>query len=187
MAPTLQAQVSRVTVEIIQDPDFNARSSTPTQCFWLRRGKRRPWSEQNSDQNSDHPRLCIYQGKEKLRPWLKFLRRENSDHGLSLGCFWGRGRRGGSHDSTPAADSGNQKNPRAHKNRIGTSIPPSRKPQPPPPRTRNFTGMGIFQQKEPKKPGAHKIGAAISGLSITGGKIMDTKLFLRKGKRHTKT
>ena len=32
---------------------------------------------------------------EKLRP-CEFLGRENSDHGLSLGCFWGRGRRGGS-------------------------------------------------------------------------------------------
>ena len=33
-------------------------------------------------------------GKEKLRPCSKFLGRENSDHGLSLGCFWGRGRWG---------------------------------------------------------------------------------------------
>ena len=54
------------------------------------------WSEKNSDQNSDHPRLCIYWGNEKLRPWSEFLGRENSDHGLSFGCFWGRGRRGGS-------------------------------------------------------------------------------------------
>ena len=35
--------------------------------------KLRPWSKQNSDQNSDHTRLCIYHGKR------------NSDHGLS---FW---------------------------------------------------------------------------------------------------
>ena len=69
------------------------------QCFCLRGTKLRPWSEQNSDQNSDHPRLCMYWGKEKLRPWSEFLGRENSDHGLSLGCFWGRGRRGGSHIS----------------------------------------------------------------------------------------
>ena len=67
------------------------------QCFCPRRRKLRPWSEKNSDQNSDHPRLCIYWGKEKLRPWSEFLGRENSDHGLSFGCFWGRGRRGGSH------------------------------------------------------------------------------------------
>ena len=66
------------------------------QCFCPRGRKLRPWSEKNSDQNSDHPRLCIYWGKEKLRPWSEFLGRENSDHGLSFGCFWGRGRRGGS-------------------------------------------------------------------------------------------
>ena len=63
------------------------------QCFCPRGRKLRPWSEKNSDQNSDHPRLCIYWGKEKLRPWSEFLGRENSDHGLSFGCFWGRGRR----------------------------------------------------------------------------------------------
>ena len=54
------------------------------QCFCPRGRKLRPWSEKNSDQNSDHPRLCIHQGKE------------NSDHGLNFGCFWGRRRRGGS-------------------------------------------------------------------------------------------
>ena len=43
-------------------------------------------------------------------------------------------------------------------------------------------GMGVFQQKEPQKmPGAHKIGAAISGPRITGGNFMDTTLFQRKG------
>ena len=67
------------------------------QCFCSRGRKLRPWSEKNSDQNSDHPRLCNYWGNEKLRPWSEFLGRENSDHGLSFGCFWGRGRRGGSH------------------------------------------------------------------------------------------
>ena len=39
-------------------------------------------------------------------------------------------------------------------------------------------GMGVFQQKEPKMPGAHKIGAAISGPRIAGGNFMDTTLFL---------
>ena len=43
------------------------------QGFGLRGTKLRPWSKQNSDQNSDDARLCIYQGKEKLRPWSKFL------------------------------------------------------------------------------------------------------------------
>ena len=66
------------------------------QCFCPRGRKLRPWSEKNSDQNSDHPRLSIYWGKEKLRPWSEFLGRENSDHGLSFGHFWGRGRLGGS-------------------------------------------------------------------------------------------
>ena len=54
------------------------------QCFCPRGRKLRPWSEKNSDQNSDHPRLCIYWGKEKtqtmvwvsgegkLRPWSEF-------------------------------------------------------------------------------------------------------------------
>ena len=62
------------------------------QCFWLRRTKLRPWSKQNSDQNSDHAKLCIYLGKEKLRPWSKFLGRENSDHGLNNGLPRGGGR-----------------------------------------------------------------------------------------------
>ena len=31
-------------------------------------------------------------------------------------------------------------------------------------------------------PGAHKIGAAISGPRITGGNFMDTTLFLKQGK-----
>ena len=35
--------------------------------------------------------------------------------------------------------------------------------------------MGGFQQKEPKMPGAHKIGTAISGPRIAGGKIMDMR------------
>ena len=84
------------------------------QCFCPRGRKLRPWSEENSDQNSDHPRHCIYWGKEKLRPWSEFLGRENSDHGLSFGCFWGRGRRGGSQSSNcdniahPSSDAWNE-------------------------------------------------------------------------------
>ena len=46
-----------------------------------------------------------------------------------------------------------RRNPHAHKNKIGTSTPPS------PPKTRNFVGKGVFRQKEPKNPGAHTIGA----------------------------
>ena len=39
-------------------------------------------------------------------------------------------------------------------------------------------GMGVFQQKERKMPGAHKIGAAISGPRIAGRKVTDIGLFL---------
>ena len=57
-------------------------------------------------------------------------------------------------------------NPRAHKNKIVT--PPQKKPKLPPPKTRNFMGMEVFQQKERNFPGAHKIGTAISGPRIAG-------------------
>ena len=65
--------------------------------------------------------------------------------------------------------------------------PPLKKPTPPPPppKTRNFMGMGpatgVFQQKEPKMPGAHKIGAAVSGPRIAGGNFTDMRLFLKIG------
>ena len=75
------------------------------QCFCPRGRKVSPWSEKNSGQNSDHPRLCVYWGKEKLRPWPESLETENSDHGLSFGCFWGRGRRGGYQGYTPVGNS----------------------------------------------------------------------------------
>ena len=55
-----------------------------------------------------------------------------------------------------------QKNPRAHKNKIGTS---------PPPQNEEFYGHGFFLQKERIFPGAHKIGAAISGPRIAGRKF----------------
>ena len=38
-------------------------------------------------------------------------------------------------------------------------------------------GTGVFLQKERNFPGAHKIGAAISGPRIAGGNFMDTALF----------
>ena len=38
-------------------------------------------------------------------------------------------------------------------------------------------GMGVFQQKEPKMPAAHEIGAAISGPRIAGGKNTDMRHF----------
>ena len=70
-----------------------------------------------------------------------------------------------------------RKKPHAHKNKIGTSTPASKKPQHPPPKRRNLMGMEVFLQKEPKMPGAHKIGAAISGPRITGGDFMDITFF----------
>ena len=39
-------------------------------------------------------------------------------------------------------------------------------------------GMEVSLQKQPKITGAHKIGTAISGPTIEGGKIMDVGLFL---------
>ena len=49
-------------------------------------------------------------------------------------------------------------------------------------------GMGVFQQKEPKKlPGAHKIGAAISGPRIMGRKITDVRHFFSEERKNDQT
>ena len=70
-----------------------------------------------------------------------------------------------------------RKNPHAHKNKIGTSTPPLPKnPRPPPPKGGNLWVWGFSSRKSTKMPGAHKIGAAIFGPRITGGKIMDAGL-----------
>ena len=79
-----------------RDTDLKAHSSTPTPVFLTSRKETQTMVRAKLGPNSDHPRLCIYQGKEKLRPLFEFLGRENSDHALSLGCFGGRGGRGGS-------------------------------------------------------------------------------------------
>ena len=42
-------------------------------------------------------------------------------------------------------------------------------------------GMGVFQQKEPKMPGAHKIGAVISGPRIYGRKFYGHHAFSDNG------
>ena len=73
-----------------------------------------------------------------------------------------------------------RKNPHAHKNKIGTSTPPSKKTQNPPLKGGILWAWGFSSRKNPKMPGAHKIGAAISGPRITGGNFMDTTLFLKK-------
>ena len=51
-----------------------------------------------------------------------------------------------------------QKNPRAHKNKIGTPPPCPPKPKiPPPPKTRNFMDMGFSCRTDAFFPGVHKI------------------------------
>ena len=57
-----------------------------------------------------------------------------------------------------------QKNPRAHKHKIGTS--PQKNPKYPPVKRGIFMDMEVFLQKEGKIPGAHKIGAPISSPRI---------------------
>ena len=68
-----------------------------------------------------------------------------------------------------------QKNPCAHKNKIGT--PPPKKPKIPPPK-RGILWTGFFLQKERIFPGVHKIGAAISGPRIADTNSTDTRIFL---------
>ena len=71
------------------------------------------------------------------------------------------------------------KNPHAHKNKIGTSAPPFQKNHDPPPALKGgiLWAWGFSSRKSPKMPGAHKIGAAISGPRIAGGNFMDITLF----------
>ena len=62
-----------------------------------------------------------------------------------------------------------QKNPRAHKNKIGTSPPQKKNQNTPPPLKRGILWTWLFfLQKERIFPGAHRIGAAISGPRIAG-------------------
>ena len=56
--------------------------------------------------------------------------------------------------------------------------PPPKKTQNPPLKGGILWAWGFSSRKNPKMPGAHKIGAAISGPRITGGNFMDTTLFL---------
>ena len=55
--------------------------------------------------------------------------------------------------------------------KIKSALPPplpKKTPNHPPPKTRNFTDMGVFLQKEAIFPGAHKIGTASSGPRTAG-------------------
>ena len=66
--------------------------------------------------------------------------------------------------------------------KLKLALPPplSRNPTPPPPKRKNFMGMGFLSRKNQKMPGAHKIGAAISGPRIAGGKFLDMTFFLNR-------
>ena len=72
-----------------------------------------------------------------------------------------------------------QKNPRAHKNKIGTSPPQTKIP--PPLLKRGIYGQGFSCRKNAIFPGVHKIGAAISGPRIADTNFTDTRIFLKNG------
>ena len=55
--------------------------------------------------------------------------------------------------------------------------PPSKKPMTSPLKPGILWAWGFSSRKNQKMPGAHKIGTAISGPRITGGKITDMRLF----------
>ena len=70
-----------------------------------------------------------------------------------------------------------QKNPRAHENKVGTS--PAQKTQNTPPQKKRgiLWTWRISCRKDAFFPGAHKIGAALSGPRIAGKNLTDTRLF----------
>ena len=73
-----------------------------------------------------------------------------------------------------------QKNPLAHKNKIGTSPPPKKKPKiPPPPLKRGILWTWLFLQNGRIFPSVHQIGAAISGPRIADKNFTDTRIFLK--------
>ena len=70
-----------------------------------------------------------------------------------------------------------QKNPRAHKNKIGTPPPP--KPKNTPPKKRGILWTWRFScRKNTEILGAHQIGTAISGPRIADTNFTDTRIFL---------
>ena len=71
-----------------------------------------------------------------------------------------------------------QKNPRAHKNKIGTPPPPPQNPKYPPPQNEEFYGYRFSCRKNAFFPGVHKIGAAICGARIADTNFTDTRIFL---------
>ena len=75
----------------------------------------------------------------------------------------------------------NQKNPRAHKNKIGTSPPPPN-PKYPPPKNEEFFGHRFSCRKNAFFPGVHNIGAAFFGPRIADTNFTDTRIFLIKAR-----
>ena len=72
-----------------------------------------------------------------------------------------------------------QKNPRAHKNKIGTP-PPLQTQNTPPPLKRGILWTWRFScRKNAEIRGAHKIGTAISGPRIADKTFTDTRIFLK--------
>ena len=68
----------------------------------------------------------------------------------------------------------NQKNPRAHKNKIGTSAPLQKNPA----ENEEFYGHGVYQQKEQKMPDAHKIvEQPFPAPELRAEKLRDMRLF----------
>ena len=79
-----------------------------------------------------------------------------------------------------------QKNPRAHKNKIGTS-PPKKKPKYPPPLKTRILWTWFFScRTDAEILGAHKIGAATSGPRIADKNFTDTRIFLKNVKNRPK-
>ena len=73
-----------------------------------------------------------------------------------------------------------RKNPRAHKNKIGTSTPPPfLKKQNPPSKERNFVGMGGFPAERTKKPRRSQNWCSHFWPQNYGRKNTDMRLFLK--------
>ena len=73
-----------------------------------------------------------------------------------------------------------QKNPRAHKNKIGLPPPPPNLKYPPPPKRGTLWTWRFSCRKNAEILGVHKIGAAISGPRIADKNFMDTRIFLKR-------
>ena len=76
----------------------------------------------------------------------------------------------------------NQKNPRAHKNKIGTPPPPKKPkiPPPPPKKKRNFMDMGFPAERTHFSRRNFKTSAPISGPRIADRNFTDTRILLTK-------